>query len=122
MSINAQKKIRLAYIAAAGVAFLFLMIRAMSAPQGTQSDPLFATALAVFVTMACVADSAALGRPIAFEVRLPFAVMWPVTMPIYLIRARGWWGVLILLMIVASFVGAAIVFATIEVAKTLLRR
>src|SRR5690242_15521817 len=105
MSINSQKRIRLAYIAASYFAFIFVMIRTMSVPQGSGSDPLFGTALAVFVTMACVADSAALGRPIAFEVRLPFAVTWPVTLPIYLLRSRGWWGVLILLTIVGSLIG-----------------
>jgi hypothetical protein len=93
MSANSQKSIRLAYIAAAYLAFIFLMLRAAFLPQQTASDDVVATGLAVFVTMACVADSAVLGRPIVFGARFPFAITWPVALPVYLLLSRGWWGI-----------------------------
>jgi hypothetical protein len=122
MSTISQKRIRLAYIAAAYLMFAFVVIRAPIVPQGSASDPLFSTALAVFVTMACVADSAVLKRPIAFEVRMPFAVTWPASLPIYLLRSRGWWGGAVLLALLGSLIVLSIACATIGVAATLLMK
>jgi len=116
----ALKRIRLAYIAAAWLTFAFVIFRAFFVRQEGLSDYLFATALAVFVTMACVADAAVLGRPIAFEVRFPFAMTWPAALPIYLLRSRGWWGLAVLAAILGAVIGTAISCAIIGVAAELL--
>ncbi len=118
----ALKRIRLAYIAASYLTFAFLMFRAPFVHQEALSDYLFATSLAVFVTMACVADSAVLGRPIAFEVRLPFAITWPAALPIYLLRSRGWWGLAILLTILGVLIGTAIACVVIGVTAEMLMK
>jgi hypothetical protein len=118
----ALKQIRLAYVVAACLTFAFVMFRAALVGQEVLSDYLFATSLAVFVTMACVADSAMLGRPIAFEVRFPFAATWPVALPIYLLRSRGWWGVAVLLTIFGAVIGTAIASAIIGVAAEMLMK
>src|SRR5262245_16601103 len=108
MSRMAHKQIRLAYIIAAWLTFASVMFRAFLVRQEGLSDSLFATALAVFVTMACVADAGVLGRPMAFEVRFPFAATWPVALPIYLLRSRGWWGLAVLVAIFGAVIGTAI--------------
>ncbi len=90
----------------------------MSRPSVT--DYLFGTCLAIFVTMACVADSAVLGRAIPFEVRLPFSVTWGASMPIYLLRARGWWGALFLLVHLGLLFGIFITFVIAEGIRTVL--
>jgi hypothetical protein len=118
----ALKRFRLAYIAASYLTFVFVMIRASTAYQQRASDFLFGTALAVFVTMACVADSAVLGRPIAFEVRLPFAITWPAALPVYMLRSRGWWGGIILLAMLGILIGTAIGCAVIGVTATRLMK
>jgi hypothetical protein len=116
----ALKRIRLAYIVAACLTFAFVMVRAALVRQETVSDFLFGTSLAVFVTMACVADSAMLGRPIAFEVRFPFAATWPVALPAYLLRSRGWWGLAVMLIIFGAVIGTAIAVGIVAVAAELL--
>lgn len=122
MPASALKRIRLAYIVAASLTFAFVMFRAAFVRQGALSDFLFGTSLAVFVTMACVADSALLGRPIAFEVRFPFAATWPVALPAYLLRSRGWMGFAVLLVILGAVIGTAIAFAIVGVAAELLTK
>ena len=122
MPLMALKRIRLAYIVASYLTFVFVMFRAGFAPQEAASDILYAFALAVFVTMAGVADSAMLGRPIAFEVRFPFAITWPAALPIYLLRSRGWWGVVVVLAILGLVIGTSFVSAAFAVTATMLMR
>jgi hypothetical protein len=47
--------------------------------------------------MVCASDAAVLGKPWAFGVRLPFLILWPVTTPLYVVRSRGWWGCVLLM-------------------------
>jgi hypothetical protein len=122
MPLTALKRVRLAYIAASYLTLVFVMVRAATMQQEAATDALFGTALAVFVTMACVTDSAVLGRPIAFEVRLPFAITWPAALPIYLLLSRGWWGVAVLLTILGLLIGTAIACAAIGVIATMIAR
>ena len=119
MRLAALKRIRLAYIAAAYLTLVFVILRAVVVQQEAASDFVFGTALAVFVTMPCVADSGVRGRPIAFGARLPFAITWPAALPSYLLRSRGWWGAAILLSILGLLVGTAIACAVIGVAATM---
>lgn len=115
MSTLTQKHLRLAYIAASYLTVASYGFQAGLVQKETAADYLFGTCMAIFVTMACVADSAVLGRTIPFEVRLPFTVTWIASMPIYLLQSRGWWGVLYALVVLGSlftigFVCAAIGF------------
>jgi hypothetical protein len=118
----ALKRIRLAYIAASYLTFVFVTIRASTGCKEGASDVLFGAALAIFVTMACVADSAVLGHPIAFGVRLPFAITWPAALPVYVLCSRGWWGIIILLATLGILIGTAIGCAVIEVTATILMK
>jgi len=120
MSRMAHKRIRLAYIVAAWLTFAFVMFRAFLVRQEGLSDYLFSTSFAVFVTMACVADAAVLGQPIAFEVRFPFAMTWPAALPIYLLRSRGWWGLAVLVAIFGGVIGTAIFCAIAGISAELL--
>jgi hypothetical protein len=116
----AFKRIRLAYIVAAYLTFALVIFRGFLVHQEALADFLFAISLAVFVTMACVADAAVLGRPIAFEVRFPFAVTWPIALPIYLLRSRGWLGLAVLVAILGAVIGTAISCAVVGVVAELL--
>ncbi len=119
MSILSQKRIRRAYIVASYLTLMFFVFRAAFVPQKAIADVIFGAILSIFVTMACVADSAVLGRAIPFEVRLPFSVTWAASMPIYLLRSRGWWGLLFLLTHVALLSTALTAVATAEVVRKL---
>ena len=71
--------------------------RLLIVPNDDSIHHLFGAAVGVLVTMACVYDAAVLGCPWSLGVRLPFLVVWPVAMPLYIVRSRGWWGCLLLL-------------------------
>ena len=120
MSILAQKQIRLAYIAASYLTLTCCIFRAVLVSQATASDYFVGACLAVFVTMACVADSAVQGRAIPFEVRLPFSVTWGASLPIYLLRARGWWGALFLLVHLGLLIWVIITCAIANGIRTVL--
>jgi len=113
MSKLTQKQIRLAYIAAIYLTLAIDCFRFGFLQKETASGYLFSTSIAIFVTMACVADSAIMGRSIPFEVRLPFTVTWIASMPIYLLRSRGWWGALYLFVFLGSLIGVGIACAVI---------
>lgn len=105
MSASGQKKIRLAYVASAHLLIGMEFLRAAFTTSISEFDSAFGTLLAISVTMACVADSAALGRPMVHGARFPFLVVWPLTVPVYVLRSRGWWGIAVLIMHMAILFG-----------------
>ena len=100
------------YYIATGV-WSLVGIRSFQAVTGPKIDTWLVKTVGVLVTMTCVFDAAALGRPWAFGARLPFLIVWPFTMPLYIIRSRGWWGCVLLLIHVALLV--AILVAVVVV-------
>jgi hypothetical protein len=81
------------------------------------TDGLISSTIAVLIAMTCAYDAAVLGRPWAMGERFAFAIVWPVALPIYIIRSRGWWGCALLLIhaaalsLVACAIGTAAVLS-----------
>lgn len=114
MSAASNRHIRMAYLGASYLVLVITLTRTLVAPRDVLNDYLLGTTLAVLVTMTCVYDAAVRGRPWAFGARFPFLVVWPVATPLYVIRSRGWWGLVVLLIHFAVLF--AIVFALAIVA------
>ncbi|MBI3866765.1 MAG: hypothetical protein HY290_33205 [Planctomycetia bacterium] len=110
MTPASNRRLRLAYLVAGYLSFLMAVVRTPFAGDNRPVDFLFGTALAVMVTMTCVFDGAVLNRPWAMGVRFPFLIVWPIALPLYIIRSRGWWGcALLLIHAVALFFVVAVI-------------
>lgn len=111
MSAASNRRLRLAYLVVSYLALFMTLTHAGIGRQGGSADYLFGSALAVLITMTCAYDASVLGRPWAIGVRLPFLIVWPVAMPLYLIRSRGWRGCLMLLIHVIVLAGIVVAVA-----------
>jgi hypothetical protein len=90
-----------------------VMTRVLIMRDDGSPDYVSGSILAVLITMTCAYDAALLGRPWAFGARLPFLTTWPVSTPLYLIRSRGWWGCILLLIHVALTVALVVAIAVV---------
>ena len=115
MSAVANRRLRLAYPAASYLALLMVVTRSLIVQNDDWILRLFATILAVLVTMACVYDAAVRRCPWAFGVRFPFLAVWPLSMPLYVVRSRGWWGCVLLLIHVSVLLAILVVYGVIVV-------
>ena len=74
-------------------------------------------AFAVFVTGWVSADRRARGIPVPFEFNILVYATWPIFVPYYLVRTRGWKGILLGIgfwgLFLAPMIVAAAVFATV---------
>lgn len=65
---------------------------------GRPVDALFALLFPIFMTYLCIVDSQIRGAPLIRSFHWLIFFTWPVSVPIYLIRAQGWkrlhWAVL----------------------------
>jgi len=117
MSVAACRKLRLAYLLAAYGLLVPLMLHILLTGRDSLIGNGFALAWTVSVTMACAYDAASLGRPWTLGTRFPFWLCLPVTLPLYVVRAHGWWGVLFLFLHFALLFVAAFIWAFIAVAR-----
>ena len=78
--------IGMAYVA------LFLDALANAFPVSPISHLLLSLVIAYFISVACIADAAALGRRIPFGCQWQLFCLWPIGVPIYLVRYRKWRG------------------------------
>src|SRR5438874_13525186 len=111
MSALSQRKVRLAYLVTAYLFFVMAVARTAVVGRETSPDFLVGTTLAFLVTMTCVADAGARGRPMPLGVRFPFMIVWPIATPVYVLRSRGWWGLLIIIIHAAVLVAALVIWA-----------
>jgi hypothetical protein len=105
----------MAYLMASYLMLLMAMTGDLVINRGVLRDYLFGTTLALTVTMTCVYDAAVLGRPWANGARLPFLVVWPIALPAYCIRSRGWWGCVVLLIHVSLVIAIVVAISIIVV-------
>jgi hypothetical protein len=112
----------MAYLVAFYLAFLIAVTRSVIVLREDIIHHLFAATVGVLVTMACVFDAAVRRQPWAFGVRFPFLISWPVAMPLYIIRSRGWWGCVVLLIHVSVLIAIGISFAVVAGLAHLLGR
>ena len=115
MSIAGQKKIRTGFVVGAYLLATMGLLRATFVDRRSEFDGAFGTILAIVVTMACVADSVVIGRPIVHGARFPFMAIWPAAAPIYILRSRGWWGVVVLFIHLAILLGVLVACAIARV-------
>jgi hypothetical protein len=87
----------MAYLIASYLVWTIVLLRVIFVPPSKSADFLSGFVLAFLITMVCVYDAAAVGQPWAFGERLPFLILWPVAVPIYVVRSRGWWGCVLLM-------------------------
>lgn len=88
-----------------GAFYLFvalLFVRAWAIGAQTLADLGLAICAAAAVTLACIADSKIVARPIPHAARWVMLFLWPVAVPLYLLWSRGWRGLIVL---VAFFIG-----------------
>lgn len=98
MSAITNRRLRVAYLVGTYL-FLFMAVaRAVIVGKESAGDALVGATLAVLITMICVYDAAVLGRPWAMGVRFSFLIFWPLAVPVYIIRSRGWWGCVVILL------------------------
>jgi hypothetical protein len=105
----------MAYLAASYGALLMVAARTVIIHGGSLTDQLFGSILAVLVTMTCVYDAAVLRRPWAYGVRLPFLIFWPLAVPLYVVRSRGWRGCAVVLIHGSVLIAILIAFGIIAV-------
>jgi hypothetical protein len=117
MTVASCRKVRLAYILTAYFLFLVLVTHNLIAGQERLLDYGIGTALAIAVTMACVYDAAVLGQPWSMGIRFAFLIFWPVALPLYILRTRGWWGAFILFLHFAVLFVAAFIWTIVAVAR-----
>jgi len=122
MSPASNKRLRTAYLLASYLVLLFTITHTFVAQRNIANDYFYETTLAVLVTMTCAYDAAVRGRPWAFGARLPFLVVWPVATPLYIIRSRGWWGCVLLLIHLAALFAIVIALAIVAVLAGLVGR
>jgi hypothetical protein len=76
--------------------------------------------IAVLVTMTCVADARAQGRPMLEPARLAMLLACPVAVPVYLLWSRGWWGLAVLSIVLFSLIAVALAGAAAGAIASLL--
>ena len=115
MSVAGQKKIRTGFVVGAYLLAAMGFLRATFVDRTSEFDAVFGPILAILVTMACVADSMVLGCPIVHGARFPFMAIWPAAAPIYLLRSRGWWGLVVLFIHLGILLGVVVACAIARV-------
>jgi hypothetical protein len=117
MTVASCRKIRFAYILAAYFLLLAFAAHSLLERRAGFQDNVIGMTLGALVTMACAYDAAVLLRPWALGLRFAFLVFWPVALPLYILRTRGWWGALLLFLHFAVLFVAAFIWAIIAVAR-----
>jgi hypothetical protein len=113
MSTASNRRLRRAYLVASYLVWLMVMTRVLIMRDDASTDYVSGSILAVLITMACAYDAALLRRPWAFGARFPFLSTWPVSTPLYIIRSRGSWGCVVLLIHAALLVAIVVAIAIV---------
>lgn len=74
--------------------------------------------VAATLSLACLIDARLLGRRLVCPARLGLLFAWPLAVPIYLIWARGWRGLVAALLLGGFLVGAAVAGVVVTVICT----
>ena len=113
MSEASNRRLRMAYLVASYLVWLMVLTRVGIVRKVVSTDYVSGSILAVLVTMTCAYDAAVLRRPWAFGARFAFLSTWPVATPLYILRSRGWWGCVVLLIhgsvLIAIVIAVAVV-------------
>ena len=78
-------------------------IRATLFVEQTRADLALAVCICILITLACIADSKVIGKPMAHAAKWVMPFIWPIAAPIYLLWSRGWRGFIPLLVHLVIF-------------------
>jgi len=120
VNLTSQKALRLVLLLTTFILIGMLSARIGFAPLESSFDILVVQVVIVLVTMTCVADGRARGRPMVEAARLATLLVCPIAVPIYLLWSRGWWGLPVMMLLLVLLTGVIVAGAVTGAIASLL--
>lgn len=115
MSIRALKFVRLGLLLAGYLLLAMWCLPAALATGGPRHEFLLGVSLAFVVSTTCLVDARIVGRGLVCPARAALFVAWPFAMPVYVLWSRGWWGLVVLLILGGAALAVAFSSAIVGV-------